>query len=135
MICVVDNSLAVKWFAKGDWALREDDVEPALEILEASTHGTLNFYEPPHFLAEIVAAVSRLKEDRAQQFIDNLSRLKITWTAPTVAYAKTIELARQFDHYLFDTLQHTVALSIAKAVLVTVDRRYFAKAKHLRQIA
>lgn len=40
MICVVDASVAVKWFADGDWALREDDIEPALEILKASTRGT-----------------------------------------------------------------------------------------------
>ena len=28
MICVVDASVAVKWFTQGDWALREDDIEP-----------------------------------------------------------------------------------------------------------
>ena len=66
MICVVDASVAVKWFAQGDWALREDDIEPALEILKASTRGTLDFYQPPHFLAEVAAVVSRLKPDRAQ---------------------------------------------------------------------
>ena len=55
MICVVDASVAVKWFAQGDWALREDDIEPAFEILKASTLGTLNFYQPPHFLAEVAA--------------------------------------------------------------------------------
>ena len=41
MICVVDASVAVKWFAEGDWALREDDIEPALEILKTSTRGGL----------------------------------------------------------------------------------------------
>ena len=49
MICVVDASVAVKWFAQGDWALREDNIEPALEMLKASTRGTLDFYQPPHF--------------------------------------------------------------------------------------
>jgi hypothetical protein len=61
MICVVDASVAVKWFAEGDWALREDDIEPALELLKTSTRGTLDFYQPPHFLAEVAAVVSRLK--------------------------------------------------------------------------
>jgi predicted nucleic acid-binding protein len=135
MICVVDASVAVKWFAEGDWALREDDVDPALEILKASTRGTLDFYQPPHFLAEVAAVVSRLKPDRAQQYIDDLAQLNITWASPTVACGRAIELARQLDHHLFDTLYHAVALSIPGAVLVTADRRYFAKAQHLGQIA
>ena len=135
MICVVDASVAVKWFAEGDWALREDDIDPALEILKASTRGTLDFYQPPHFLAEVAAVVSRLKPDRAQQYMDDLAQLNITWASPTVAYGRAIELARQLDHHLFDTLYHAVALSIPGAVLVTADRRYFAKAQHLGQIA
>lgn len=135
MICVVDASVAVKWFAEGDWALREDDIEPALEILKASTRGTLDFYQPPHFLAEVAAVVARLKPDQAQQYIDNLAQLNITWATPTVAYTRAIELARQLDHHLFDTLYHAVALSVPGAMLVTADRRYFDKARHLGQIA
>ncbi len=135
MICVVDASVAVKWFAEGDWALREDDVEPALEILKASTRGKLDFYQPPHFLAEVAAVLARLSPDRAQTCITDLAQLNITWAAPIVAYAKAIELARQLDHHLFDTLYHAVALSVPGAVLVTADRRYFDKARHLGQIA
>lgn len=135
MICVVDASVAVKWFAEGDWALREDHIEPALEILRASARGTLDFYQPPHFLAEVAAMVSRLKPDNAQQYIDNLAALDITWAAPTVAYTRAIGLACQLNHHLFDTLYHAVALSIPNAVLVMADRRYFDKAQHLGQIA
>jgi len=135
VICVVDASVAVKWFADGDWALREDHIEPALEILRASKRGTLDFYQPPHFLAEVAAVVSRLKPDSAHQYIDNLAALDITWAAPTVAYTRAIQLACQLDHHLFDTLYHAVALSVPGAVLVTADRRYFAKAEHLGQIA
>ena len=135
MICVIDASVAVKWFAEGDWALREDDVEPALKILKASTNGTLEFYQPPHFLAEVAAVLSRLQPNQAQQSIDNLAQLNITWAAPTVAYAKAIDLACQLDHHLFDTLYHAVALSVPGAILVTADKRYFDKARHLGQIA
>ena len=135
MICVVDASVAVKWFAEGDWALRDDHIEPALDILRASARGTLDFYQPPHFLAEVAAVVSRLKPDSAQQYIDNLAALDITWAAPTVAYTRAIDLACQLNHHLFDTLYHAVALSMPNAVLVTADRRYFDKAQHLGQIA
>lgn len=45
-------------------------------------------------------------------------------------------LARQLDHRLFDTLYHALALDTpGDAVLVTADRRYFAKARHLGRIA
>ena len=53
MIRVVDVSVAIKWFAEGDWGLREDGVEPVLEILKASIRRRLDFYKPPHFLAEV----------------------------------------------------------------------------------
>ena len=135
MICVVDASVAVKWFAEGDWAHREDHLEPALGILRASQHGTLDFYQPPHFLAEVAAVLSRLKPGSAQQDIDDLAALDITWASPTVAYGRAIELACQLDHHLFDTLYHAVALLVPDAVLVTADRRYFDKAQHLGRIA
>ena len=95
----------------------------------------MDFYQPPHFLAEVAAVVSRLMPDRAQQYINDLAQLNITWAPPTVAYARAIELARQLDHHLFDTLYHAIALSIPGAVLVTADRGYFLKARHLGQIA
>lgn len=134
MICVVDASVAVKWFAEGDWALHENDIEPAIKILQASTRGVLDFYQPPHFLAEVAAVVSRIAPDRAQQNMNDLAALDITWATPTVAYARAIDLACQLNHHLFDTLYHAVALSVPGAVLVTADRRYFAKAQHLGQI-
>lgn len=135
MIAVVDASVAVKWFAVGDWAQREDHIEPALEILKASQRGTLDFYQPPHFLAEVAAVLARLKPGNAQHDIDNLAALDITWAAPTVAYGRAIDLACQLNYHLFDTLYHAVALSLPDAVLVTADRRYFDKAQHLGHIA
>ena len=51
MICVVDASVSDTWFVEDDWALHEGNIEPALEILKASTRGTVDFYQSPHFLA------------------------------------------------------------------------------------
>ena len=79
--------------------------------------------------------VSRLKPDKALQYVDNLAALNITWAEPTAAYPRAIELACQLNHHLFDTLYHALALSLPGAVLVTADRRYFDKAQHLGQIA
>ncbi len=43
MICVADASVAVKWFAHGDWATREDPLEPAVGLLLASRNGAVDF--------------------------------------------------------------------------------------------
>ena len=135
MICVVDASVAVKWFAAGDWAQREDDVDPALDILRASAGESVEFFQPPHFLAEVAAVLARIAPVQAQRNVDDLAAMNIIWAEPTVAYAKAIELTRLLNHHLFDTLYHALALTVPGAVLVTADRRYFGKAKHLGQIA
>jgi predicted nucleic acid-binding protein len=135
MICVVDASVAVKWFVRGDWAVREDHLEPALDLLRASATGAVDLCQPPHFLAEVAAVLARLAPERAQGDVDDLSALDITWPEPTLALGRAIELAVQLDHHLFDTLYHALALSLPGAVLVTADRRYFGKARRLGHIA
>jgi len=134
VICVVDASVAVKWFAEGDWALREDHLEPALDILRVSRSGALDLYQPPHFLAEVAAVLARLTPDTAQLCADDIAAMNITWAAPTVAYAPAIELACALKHHLFDTLYHALALQTPGSTLVTADRHYFDKARHLGQI-
>lgn len=134
MICVVDASVAIKWFATGDWAQREDDIDPALDLLRASIGDGVEFFQPPHFLAEVAAVLARIAPAQAQQNLDDLAAMNINWAEPTVAYDKAIALARQLNHHLFDTLYHALAMTIAGAVLVTADRRYFDKARHLGQI-
>jgi len=135
MICVVDASVAVKWFVKGDWALREDHVEPALALLQASANGAVELYQPPHFLAEVAAVLARLKPQTAAHDLANLTALDIAWAEPSQACDHAIALSIQLDHHLFDTLYHALALNTPGAVLITADRRYFDKARHLGQMA
>jgi predicted nucleic acid-binding protein len=113
----------------------EDDIDPALDILRESTSEGMDFFRPPHFLDEVAAVLTRLDPERALQNADDLAALNITWAEPTVAYAKAIELASSLNRHPFDTLYHALALTIPGAVLVTADRRYFDKARHLGQIA
>ena len=134
MICVVDASVAIKWFAEGDWATREDHIESAFDILRASKNGGVDFYQPPHFLAEVAAVLVRITPKTAHQCAQDIASMSITWAAPTVACARAISLATQLNHHLFDTLYHAVALETSSAVFVTADRRYFDKAQHLGQI-
>ena len=135
MICVVDASVAVMWFAEGDWATREGHIESAVHILRACRSGEIDFYQPPHFLAEVAAVLARISPNTAQQCAQDIAAMSITWAAPTVAYARAISLATQLNHHLFDTLYHALALETPSSVFVTADRRYFDKAQQLGQIA
>ena len=134
MICVVDASVAVKWFVAGDWALQEDHVDNALALLQATAQGSIQLLQPPHFLAEVAAVLARLKPGTAVEDIGNLTALEITWAEPTEEILKATELAVRLNHHVFDTLYHALALSTPGAVLVTADRRYFDKCNHLGQI-
>lgn len=136
MIFVVHASVAVKWFVRGDWAAREDHVDAALNLLQASAVGQARFVQPPHFLAEVAAVLGRLAPASAARDLARLSDLDIAWTAPAQAVPRALALTMELDHPLFDTLYHAVALEApGAAVLVTADRRYFDKARHLGRIS
>lgn len=135
MICVVDASVAVKWFAHGTWALQEDDIEPALGLLRASRDGQVTFHQPVHFLVEMAAVLARLAPEAARQHLADLQALDVAWAEPAAALDLAIDMAQRLDHHVFDTLYHALALQHPGAVLVTADRRYFRKALGLGQIA
>lgn len=135
MICVVDASVAVKWFAHGTWAQQEDDIDPALGLLQASRDGRLTFHQPVHFLVEMAAVLARLAPDSARQHLADLKALDLAWAEPSAALDLAIDMAQRLDHHLFDTLYHALALQNPGAVLVTADRRYHRKARSLGQIA
>lgn len=134
MMCVVDASVAVKWFAHGDWATREDHIEPATALLLACRDGAVDFYQPPHFFAEVAAVLARLTPQTATRSMEDLAAMSFTWAAPTAACHRAIALAAQLNHHLFDTLYHALALETPGTCFVTADRRYFDKARHLGQL-
>jgi predicted nucleic acid-binding protein len=135
VICVVDASVAVKWFARGTWATREHDLDAALGLLRAVSSARVDLYQPPHFLAEVAAVLCRLTPGIAQRDIDDLAAFEITWAGQKAARDRAIALSIQLNHHIFDTLYHALALSVPGAVLVTADRRYYDKAQASGQIA
>ncbi len=135
MLCVVDASVAVKWFVDADWALREDHVEPALMLLRAFAEGDVDLLQPPHFLAEVAAVLARLKPQGVRRDLADLLDLDIAWSEPARALDTAVDLAMRLDQHLFDTLYHALALDTPGAVLVTADRRYFEKARRFGRIS
>ncbi len=136
MICVVDASVAIKWFiGETARAAHEADVDQALSLLGACADERVALLQPPHFVAEVAAVLARLTPATAAPNLERLMALDITWAGPTTAQLKALELSITLGHHLFDTLYHALALSVPGAVMVTADRRYFDKARAVGGIA
>lgn len=125
---VVDASVAIKWFVRGDWAEREDHVDTALALLRAIWAGRVVMHQPPHFAAEVAAVLARLDPPQVARNAERLSLMDIRYAAPTEHLGTALDLSLRLDHHLLDTLYHAVALDTPEALLITADRRYFDKA-------
>ena len=132
MIVVVDASVAVKWF------LHDNPDEPhtdlALRLLEKSVLGLLPMVQPGHFVSEVVAVLARLKPNDAHDDLFDLLNIRHRTLTSLETYTTALDLAMRYQHHLFDTLYHAVALHTPGAVLITADARYHAKAKSEGQI-
>ncbi|BBF64246.1 PIN domain-containing protein [Acidithiobacillus ferridurans] len=73
--------------------------------------------------------LARAKPDTAREDMNDLLQLDFRVAEGPELYTLAIALSRRYGHHLFDTLYHALALLHPEAVLVTVDRRYFAKAQ------
>ena len=125
---VVDASVALKWFLREE---DEADAAQALALLESPPDQPLlspPFVQPVHFIAEVAAVLARLKPADVHADLSDLQALDFQIADSAAIYDKAIELARQFDQHVFDTLYHAVALDTPGGVLVTADKRYFRKA-------
>ena len=126
MRVVADASVVVKWLLP----VRDDkeDLEQALDLLRAVRSDTVTLYEPPHWLAEAAAVVTRLSPATAEEDISDLYAMAVRVVDSEQVYLSASRLSQELDHHLFDTLYHAVALGVDDAILVTADERYFAKA-------
>ena len=126
MILVVDASVALKWFLNvGD---SEPDRERALTLLHGVDDESIQLVEPAHFIAEVAAVLARTKADAAEDDLLDLLNIEYRTIDTQETYARALELSIRYQHHLFDTLYHAVALDVPGASLVTADRRYYDKA-------
>jgi predicted nucleic acid-binding protein len=127
LIAVVDASVAVKWFLLD--RPTEQHAGLALQILEHSVLGVLPLVQPPHFVAEVCAVLARLKPAGAQDDLSDLLDIRYRTHATPETYVTALDLAIRYQHHVFDTLYHAVALHTPGAVLITADERYYNKAR------
>lgn len=129
---VIDASVAAKWFLQD--AADEADAGKALRLLELAVTGEARFIQPPHWVSEVAAVLARrLPATAADNIADLLLFDFFSVVANAPLYRRAIGLAQDLDHHLFDTLYHAAALE-EKAVMVTADARYHAKAAGLGNI-
>ncbi len=127
MQCVVDASVAVKWIFSDEE--REPDVSKALAVLQEIQSGEVQVLQPPHWLAEVSAVVSRVAAELVREAVGVLYAMEIPVLDTLEVYNRACELAVQLDHHVFDTLYHAVALCSAETLLLTADERYYRKAE------
>ncbi len=128
MRIVADASVAIKWLLPERHD--ERDWDKALGVLQGIKAEQVELCQPPHWLAEVAAVVTRLSPATALDDISDLYAMDIPVVQSAQVYATACSLSRDLDQHLFDTLYHAVALSLDGAVLVTADERYYSKASH-----
>ena len=131
MKLVVDASVAVKWFLPE--SSREPDADRATVLLRAIRDGRVALLQPPHWLAEVAAVITRLRPEIAAEAIDLLDAMELETSADAELYKRASCIAKQLDQHLFDTLYHALALA-NDALLVTADDRYLRKARPLGKV-
>lgn len=128
MKLVVDASVMVKW------ALPDPEQEPhvdrALALLEEIRAGKVELLQPPHWLAEVAAVLTRLRPEIVEEVVDLLSAFNVQVVTDPVIYKRASRIARDLGKHVFDSLYHAVALEYG-VVLVSADSNYALKARRL----
>jgi predicted nucleic acid-binding protein len=129
---VLDASVIVKWV----FADRDDESHSfqALHILQAINESRIRVFQPPHWLAEVAAVITRLDFRRARQAVSLLYTLELPILMDVEVYQKACDLSETLKQHVFDTLYHAVALHEPGAFLVTADERYYRAAHRIGQI-
>ena len=132
MRVVVDASVVVKWFFPEQDGETEEDL--AVRLLEAIRDGRVEPIQPAHWLAEVVAVVTRLRPAIVAGVVDLLDAMEFPVVGEAAVYHKAARLAFDLREHVFDTLYHAVARE-RQATLITADYRYCRRAERFGSIA
>ena len=128
MTLVIDASVALKWFFQERTG--KADAPAALDLLAGYASGKVSLIAPVHFMTEVCAVLAREAPGAAAANLSSLLGLGIPVRDDALVLDHAMGLAGSLDHHLFDTLYHSLALH-EDATLVTADKRYALKARHL----
>ena len=128
MKVVIDASVAVKWVLPDPTV--ELDADQAVALLNGVKSGDFTPLQPPHWLAEVAAVITRLHPGVARQAIELQYALELPVADELEIFLRASAIAEQLDRHVFDTLYHAVALE-RDATLITADEEYYRKARRL----
>ena len=131
MRVVVDASVAVKWILPDPHV--ELDADQAVALLTGIKGGGFTPLQPPHWLAEVAAVITRLHPEAARRAIELLYALELPVADELGIFVRASSIAEQMGRHVFDTLYHAVALERG-ATLITADDEYFRKARSLGHV-
>ncbi len=126
MIVVVDTGVSIKWFFPV--SAQEQDTDQAVSVLRQVQSGQVTLVQPAHWLPEVVAVITRIRPEIAEQAIDYLTAMEVKVQQDADVLKAAARLSRQFSHHLFDTLYHALAIQL-NAVFVSADEKYYRKAE------
>lgn len=129
---VLDASVILKSLFAG--SAREELTEEATAVLDAVVSGRISALQPVHWLAEVGAVLARETPKTAERDVALLCGLQLDVVDGPELMQRACRLSIAINQHLFDTLYHAVALE-NHATLISADRRYYRKAKHLGQIS
>ena len=129
---VVDASVTVKWALPVQDG--ETHQEQALALLRDIQQGNGQVLQPPHWLAEVAAVLTRLAPKQSLSMIQRFLAMELPITTEWNVYEQACHLSVELKHHLFDTLYHAVALKSSDTVFITADTQYFRKAAKLGHI-
>lgn len=123
---VIDASVIVKWVfpEKSD----EKHISQALQLLRAIQEDAVNVTQPPHWLAETIAVITRLQPKIAQDALVLLNAMDFPIDNSFEIYQTACNLAQKINCHLFDSLYHAIALNNGTSRFVTADEQYYKKA-------
>jgi len=130
---VIDASVVIKWVIPNPKS--EPFTPQALDILNNIQEGQITVLQPPHWLSEVAAVLTRIAPDIAEQAVGLLYAMEFPILENIETYALACQMAVQSQQHVFDTLYHATAFCRPETVLVTADDRYYRRAEQFGRIS
>lgn len=131
MKLVIDASVAIKWFVNNPNI--EENTAEALEIFQLIKIGEITVVQPLHWQLELIAVLSRIQGHVIDECITLLDALMFEVNDSLAVYKQAAQLSIKYQHHLFDTLYHAVAIT-QDIKLITADKKYYHKLENRNNI-
>lgn len=121
----LDANVIIKWIFSEN--IHEAHTSQALNLLHAIKKGLINIVQPPHWLAETMAVIVRINPEIAEKTIELFNAMEFSIFDEPEIYHTACKLSHRYQHHLFDTLYHAVALNNKSSQFITADEKYYRK--------